>query len=66
MEHAEGLRRSIESTVTKYNAFASSLEQRVLVTARRLDGLDESRVIGEPGMIEAQPKPLTQVEFAGD
>ena len=65
-EHAEGLRRSIESTVTKYNAFASSLEQRVLVTARRLDGLDESRVIGEPGMIEAQPKPLTQVEFAGD
>ena len=62
-EHAEGLRRSIESTVTKYNAFASSLEQRVLVTARRLDGLDESRVIGEPGMIEAQPKPLTQVEF---
>ena len=63
-EHAEGLRRSIESTVTKYNAFASSLEQRVLVTARRLDGLDESRVIGEPGMIEAQPKPLTQVEFS--
>lgn len=63
-EHAEGLRRSIESTVTKYNAFASSLEQRVLVTARRLDGLDESRVIGEPSMIEAQPKPLTQVEFS--
>ena len=63
-EHAEGLRRSIESTVTKYNAFASSLEQRVLVTARRLDGLDESRVIGEPGMIESQPKPLTQVEFS--
>lgn len=65
-EHAEGLRRSIESTVTKYNAFASSLEQRVLVTARRLDGLDESRVIGEPGMIESQPKPLTQVEFSSD
>jgi DNA recombination protein RmuC len=65
-EHAEGLRRSIESTVTKYNAFASSLEQRVLVTARRLDGLDESRVIGEPSMIEAQPKPLTQVEFSSD
>lgn len=65
-EHADGLRRAIESTVTKYNAFASSLEQRVLVTARRLDALDESRVIGQPRTIESQPKPLTQVEFAGD
>ncbi len=63
-EHADGLRKAIEGTVTKYNAFASSLEQRVLVTARRLDGLDESRVIGEPAMIESQPKPLTQVEFS--
>ncbi len=30
-EHADKLRRSIESTVTSYNQFASSLEQRVLV-----------------------------------
>jgi DNA recombination protein RmuC len=63
-EHADKLRRSIESTVTSYNAFASSLEQRVLVTARKLDGLDESKLIGEPRTIEESPKHLTQNEFA--
>jgi DNA recombination protein RmuC len=63
-EHADKLRRSLESTVNNYNAFASSLEQRVLVTARKLDVLDESKVIGSPGIIEAQPKSLTQMEFA--
>ncbi|MEO5535472.1 MAG: DNA recombination protein RmuC [Pseudolysinimonas sp.] len=63
-EHADKLRRSIESTVTNYNQFASSLEQRVLVTARKLDVLDESKVIGTPGTIETQPKSLSQMEFA--
>lgn len=63
-EHADKLRRSIESTVTSYNQFASSLEQRVLVTARKLDALDESKVLGSPKVIEQQPKPLTQGEFA--
>lgn len=62
-EHADKLRRSIESTVSSYNSFASSLEQRVLVTARKLDGLDESKVIGEPRMIDENPKHLTQNEF---
>jgi DNA recombination protein RmuC len=63
-DHADRLRRSIESTVTSYNQFASSLEQRVLVTARKLDALDESRVIGTPPSIEEQPRHLTQAEFA--
>ena len=63
-EHADKLRRSIESTVNSYNNFASSLEQRVLVTARKLDGLDESKLIGTPALIEAQPKTLVQAEFA--
>lgn len=63
-EHADRLRGAIESTVTHYNKFASSLEQRVLVTARKLDGLDESKVIGEPRLIEEAPKHLTQSEFA--
>ncbi len=62
-EHADKLRRSIESTVTSYNQFASSLEQRVLVTARKLDGLDESKVIGEPGLIDQTPKTLSQPEM---
>ncbi len=63
-EHADKLRGAIESTVNHYNKFAASLEQRVLVTARRLDALDESKVIGEPRMIEETPRHLTQAEFA--
>lgn len=63
-EHADRLRGAIESTVNHYNKFASSLEQRVLVTARKLDALDESKVIGAPRTIDETPKHLTQSEFA--
>lgn len=63
-EHSDKLRRSIESTVSHYNAFAGSLEQRVLVTARKMDGLNESKVIGAPQMIESQTRRLDQSEFA--
>ena len=62
-EHADKLRRSIESTVNSYNVFASSLEQRVLVTARKLDGLDESKVIGTPSQVDERPKQLSQPEL---
>jgi DNA recombination protein RmuC len=62
-DHAEKLRRSIDSTVSSYNQFASSLENRVLVTARKLDALDESKVIGAPGMVDQQPKQLTAIEL---
>ena len=62
-EHADKLRRSIESTVNSYNQFASSLEQRVLVTARKLDGLDESKVIGTPSQVDERPKQLSQPEL---
>ena len=62
-DHAEKLRRSIDSTVSSYNQFASSLENRVLVTARKLDALDESKVIGTPGIVDQQPKQLTAVEL---
>ncbi|NQX11286.1 DNA recombination protein RmuC [Microbacteriaceae bacterium VKM Ac-2855] len=62
-DHADGLRRSIEKTVDSYNSFAASLEGRVLVTARQLDALDESRVIGTAATIDAAPRRLTAVEF---
>jgi DNA recombination protein RmuC len=62
-DHAEKLRRSIDSTVSSYNQFASSLENRVLVTARKLDALDESKVIGTPLPVEHQPKQLTAIEL---
>jgi DNA recombination protein RmuC len=62
-DHAEGLRRSIEKTVDSYNAFAGSLETRVLVTARQFDTLDESRVIAPAGGVTASPRRLTAVEL---
>lgn len=62
-EHADKLRRSIDSTVNSYNQFANSLETRVLVTARKLNALDESKVIGTAVTIETSPKQLTAVEL---
>jgi DNA recombination protein RmuC len=62
-EHADKLRRSIDSTVSNWNTFASSLESRVLVTARKLGDLDESKVMGEQKVIDSRPKQLTAVEL---
>ncbi len=62
-EHADKLRRSIDSTVSSYNQFANSLETRVLVTARKLNALDETKIIGEAKTIEQAPKQLTAVEM---
>ncbi|MEY4000674.1 MAG: hypothetical protein RLZZ626_1029 [Actinomycetota bacterium] len=41
-EKADKLGRSILSTVKDYNGFVSSLESRMLVTARKLNNLDEN------------------------
>jgi hypothetical protein len=49
--------------VSSYNQFANSLETRVLVTARKLSALDESKVIGTAATIETAPKQLTAVEM---
>ncbi|WP_181407692.1 DNA recombination protein RmuC [Nocardioides sambongensis] len=62
-EHAEKLRRSLESTIKSYNAFAGSLESRVLVTARKLDRMDESSVIPAPATIDVTPRALTSGDF---
>jgi DNA recombination protein RmuC len=62
-EHADKLRRSIDATVNSYNQFANSLETRVLVTARKLNALDESKVIGTAVTIETGAKQLTAVEL---
>jgi DNA recombination protein RmuC len=42
--HAEDLRRAIERTVDTYNRFTGSLESRVLVTARKFPGIDETKL----------------------
>ena len=62
-DHADKLRRSIDSTVNSYTQFANSRETRVLVTARKLNALDESKVIGTATTIETGAKQLTAVEM---
>ncbi|MBO9578964.1 MAG: DNA recombination protein RmuC [Microbacteriaceae bacterium] len=63
-DHAESLRKSIDGTVASYNRFASSLESRVLVTARKLGDLDESKVLPPATLIEKRPQALTAPELA--
>ncbi|KAA9147405.1 DNA recombination protein RmuC [Microbacterium lushaniae] len=42
--HADDLRRAIERTVDSYNRFAGSLETRVLASARRFPGIDDTKL----------------------
>ncbi|WP_243073519.1 DNA recombination protein RmuC [Microbacterium sp. SS28] len=63
--HADDLRRAIERTVDSYNKFAGSLESRVLVTARRFPGIDETKLdaLAAPPAIERAPRRLTAPEM---
>ncbi|MDO7866804.1 DNA recombination protein RmuC [Nocardioides jiangxiensis] len=61
--HAEKMRSSLESAVNHYNSFASSLESRVLVTARKLDQVDEAKLLPSPTLIEKTPKRIVAADF---
>jgi DNA recombination protein RmuC len=66
-EYSEALRRSIESTVSNYNKFSSSLESRVLVTARKLnDAGDPTLTIAESSGIDDSPRALTAPELLAE
>ncbi|MDX2375792.1 DNA recombination protein RmuC [Microbacterium sp. LRZ72] len=60
--HADALRRSIERTVESYNAFAGSLETRVLATARKFPGIDDSKLLAEPAPVAVPTRPLASAE----
>lgn len=63
--HANDLRRAIEKTVDSYNRFAGSLESRVLVTARKFPGIDETKLdaVTAPAALEATPRRWTAPEM---
>lgn len=65
--HANDLRRAIERTVDSYNRFVGTLESRVLVTARKFPGIDETRLDAAtaPDAVESPVRRLTAPELAG-
>lgn len=61
--HIEKLGRSIESTVKNYNGFVGSFERQVFPAARKLNALDEAKVINAVTGIEESPRELTAFEL---
>lgn len=64
--HIEKLGRSLERTVKDYNGFVGSLERQVFPAARKLNALDESKVIGALAGIDESPRELTAFELVGE
>ena len=64
---ADKLGRSINTTVKDYNSFVSSLETRMLVTARKLNDLDENELgleeLTTPKVIEESASSITAKEL---
>lgn len=64
---AADLGNKLTSTVKSYNGFVSSLETRMLVTARKLNDLDENELgtdsIESPKLIEQGPNAITAKEL---
>lgn len=63
--HAGDLRRALERTVDSYNKFAGSLESRVLVSARKFPGIDETKLdaVAAPAALESAPRRWTAPEL---
>jgi DNA recombination protein RmuC len=62
--HVAKLGRSLDATVDSYNKTVSSLESRVLVTARKLTDLKVSETeLPAPGQVERSPRQLQAPEL---
>lgn len=61
--HVSKLGRSLERSVKDYNTFVGSLERGVLVTARKLDRVDDTALLGEVEEIDVDPRSLTASEL---
>jgi DNA recombination protein RmuC len=64
-KHSDDLRKSIERTIDSYNAFVGSLETRVLVSARKFPGIDETKLstLAAPAAIESSPRRFAAPEL---
>ncbi len=62
--HVAKLGRSLDSAVASYNQTVSSLEARVLVTARKLTDLEvTSDELASPGQVERAPRTISAPEL---
>lgn len=61
--HVSKLGRSLERSVKDYNTFVGSLERGVLVTARKLDRVDDTALLGEVEELDVDPRALTASEL---
>lgn len=64
--HIDKLGRSLKASVNDYNRFVGSLERQVLPSARRLQQLDEAKVIPALDGIDEVPRPLSAYELVSD
>ncbi len=64
--HIEKLGRSLERTVKDYNGFIGSFERQVFPAARKLNALDESKVIGVLEGIDESPRAITAFELVSE
>lgn len=64
--HIDKLGRSVRATVTDYNRFVGSLERTVLPSARRLNRIDETKLIPAIAEVEDAPRELAAYELVGE
>lgn len=67
--HAAALGKNLSRAVASYNKFASSLESRLLVTARKINTMDGAKVIGSVDQIDPEAANVYQLsspELLGD